>query len=242
MAFAARISGATIPPDSIRINHTAERELSPWVESSALRIRKAASERRPPPSTWPWAWPFPERERCWSISIRSATPPAAWAANLPNAIRCFAISRSENRWSKPARPDLELLPGSRNFQDVESLAGPTSHVATLRQHLASGLSAYDFVLIDCPPSLGQLTRTALASSTEVLMPIQCEYFAMEGLGPNDRSHPPGDESNPRRLQFGGIVLTMVRRLAGIDARSRTRKCATFSATSFSAPSCRATWR
>ncbi len=59
--------------------------------------------------------------------------------------------------------------------------GDASHSATLSQHLASGLNAYDFVLIDCPPSLGQLTQTALASSTEVLMPIQCEYFAMEGL-------------------------------------------------------------
>lgn len=79
-------------------------------------------------------------------------------------------------------PGLDLLPGSRNFQDIDALAqadGPRS--ATLRQHLTGGLNAYDFVLIDCPPSLGALTRTALASSTEVLMPIQCEYFAMEGL-------------------------------------------------------------
>jgi chromosome partitioning protein len=104
---------------------------------------------------------------------------------------------------------LELLPGSRNFQDVESLAGPTSHVATLRQHLASGLSNYDFVLIDCPPSLGQLTRTALAGSTEVLMPIQCEYFAMEGLAQMIEVIRQVMKTNPRRLQFGGILLTMV---------------------------------
>jgi chromosome partitioning protein len=104
---------------------------------------------------------------------------------------------------------LEILPGSRRFQDIEILAaGEASQSATLSQHLASGLSAYDFVLIDCPPSLGQLTQTALASATEVLMPIQCEYFAMEGLtqmievirGVMNRRH--------NRLQFGGIVLTM----------------------------------
>ena len=59
--------------------------------------------------------------------------------------------------------------------------GRSNQAATLGQHLAGGLTAYDYVLVDCPPSLGQLTRTALASSTEVLMPIQCEYFAMEGL-------------------------------------------------------------
>lgn len=104
---------------------------------------------------------------------------------------------------------LELLPSSRSFQDVEALAtGGASHAATLRQHLASGMSSYDFVLIDCPPSVGQLTRTALASSTEVLMPIQCEYFAMEGLTQmieviRQVMH---DEAN--RLEFGGIVLTM----------------------------------
>jgi len=104
---------------------------------------------------------------------------------------------------------LELLPGSRSFKDVEALAGADgSQSATLAQHLASGMSAYDFVLIDCPPSLGQLTQTALASSTEVLMPIQCEYFAMEGLTQMIEVIRRVMDRQPNRLQFGGIVLTM----------------------------------
>ncbi len=77
---------------------------------------------------------------------------------------------------------LDLLPGSRTFRDVETLTKDDSdQAARLREHLCRGFSTYDYVLIDCPPSLGPLTRTALASSDEVLMPIQCEYFAMEGL-------------------------------------------------------------
>ncbi len=104
---------------------------------------------------------------------------------------------------------LDLLPGSRSFQDVEVLAGEAqSHTAVLRGHLAGGMNQYDFVLIDCPPSLGSLTQTALAASTEVLMPIQCEYYAMEGL--SQMIHVIRDimESDPGRLEFGGIVLTM----------------------------------
>jgi chromosome partitioning protein len=103
---------------------------------------------------------------------------------------------------------LELLPGSRSFEDVELLASSEGHAATLRQHLASGLSAYDFVLIDCPPSLGQLTRTALAGATEVLMPIQCEYFAMEGLTQMIEVIKQVMSRFPNRLEFGGILLTM----------------------------------
>ncbi|HWC88270.1 MAG TPA: ParA family protein [Pirellulales bacterium] len=103
---------------------------------------------------------------------------------------------------------LELLPGSRSFEDVELLASSEGHAATLHQHLASGLSAYDFVLIDCPPSLGQLTRTALAGATEVLMPIQCEYFAMEGLTQMIEVIKQVMTRYPNRLEFGGILLTM----------------------------------
>jgi chromosome partitioning protein len=107
-----------------------------------------------------------------------------------------------------ATPGLELLPGSRRFEDVETLATSSAPEATLRQHMASGLSAYDFVLIDCPPSLGQLTRTALASATEVLMPIQCEYFAMEGLAQMIEVIRQVMSTPPKRLKFGGILLTM----------------------------------
>ncbi|MCE9545251.1 MAG: ParA family protein [Planctomycetia bacterium] len=104
---------------------------------------------------------------------------------------------------------LDLLPGSRSFQDVEAMAGSSeTQSEVLSRHLSGGLTAYDFVLIDCPPSLGQLTQTALASSTEVLMPIQCEYFALEGLAQMIELIRRVMARPDNRLAFGGIVLTM----------------------------------
>ena len=105
--------------------------------------------------------------------------------------------------------DLDLLPGSRSFQDVDSLArSDESQAALLRQHLRGELEGYDYVLIDCPPSLGTLTQTALSASTEVLMPIQCEYFAMEGLTQMIQVIKGVMHRFPGRLEFGGILLTM----------------------------------
>jgi chromosome partitioning protein len=105
--------------------------------------------------------------------------------------------------------ELDVLPGCRNFRDVETLAGGAANdSATLKHHLNSGLASYDFVLIDCPPSVGEMTRLALAASTEVLMPIQCEYFAMEGLTQMIEVIRDVMSRRPERLRFGGIVLTM----------------------------------
>jgi len=81
--------------------------------------------------------------------------------------------------------------------------------AVLAEHLAASLSVYDYVLIDCPPSLGPLTQTALASANEVLMPIQCEFFAMDGLAQMIETIRSVMIRQAGRLQFGGIVLTMV---------------------------------
>jgi chromosome partitioning protein len=101
------------------------------------------------------------------------------------------------------------LQGSRAFGDLEALAtGEPQYEALVRRHLTSDTAGYDFVLIDCPPSLGRLTRGALACSDEVLIPIQCEYFAMEGLTQMIEVIRQVIARKPGRLKFGGIVLTM----------------------------------
>ena len=101
---------------------------------------------------------------------------------------------------------LALLPGSRSFQDTDALE--QGEADAIRSHLSGGVSAYDFVLIDCPPSLGRLTEAALTASTEVLMPIQCEYFAMEGLTQMIQVIRRVMQQETNCLEFGGILLTM----------------------------------
>jgi chromosome partitioning protein len=104
---------------------------------------------------------------------------------------------------------LDLLCGSRRFRDVETLNRNDPHQsARVRQQLHDGLSDYDFVLLDCPPSLGPLTQTALAGSHEILIPIQCEYFAMEGLVQMIEVVKRVIREQAHELEFGGIVLTM----------------------------------
>jgi len=106
-------------------------------------------------------------------------------------------------------PRLSILPGSRSFRDVEALANETeSTTRRLREYLSEGAKRFDFVLIDCPPSLGNLTEAALRNSHEVLMPIQCEYFAMEGLTQMIQVIKRVMKQPGQTLEFGGILLTM----------------------------------
>lgn len=105
--------------------------------------------------------------------------------------------------------NLDLLPGCRSFSDVEMMAaGNPQKLADMTRRLSEGIGEYESVLIDSPPSMGALTKAALAWSTEVIMPIQCEYFAMEGLVRMIEVIRDVMTATGGALSFAGIVLTM----------------------------------
>lgn len=79
-------------------------------------------------------------------------------------------------------PNLDLVPATIGLAGAEiELVSMLSRETRLRRALTSLGAHYDFILIDCPPSLGLLTLNALTAASEVLIPVQAEYYALEGL-------------------------------------------------------------
>ncbi|MFN3693679.1 MAG: ParA family protein [Ignavibacterium sp.] len=106
-------------------------------------------------------------------------------------------------------PFLDLLPSNINLVGAEiELVDVESREAKLKNALHEINSEYDFILIDCPPSLGLLTLNALTASDSVLIPVQCEYFALEGLGQLlNTINIVKKHFNPS-LSIEGVLLTM----------------------------------
>jgi chromosome partitioning protein len=112
-------------------------------------------------------------------------------------------------------PNLDLVPSRPELAGaaVELTRHPDGDTY-LRQALASGSGSYAFVFLDCPPSFGPLTVNALAAADRVLIPVQAEYYALEGLSQLVQSvNLVKARLNPR-LAVGGVLLTMV------DGRTR----------------------
>lgn len=79
-------------------------------------------------------------------------------------------------------PSLKILPADKNLAGAEvELVDIESREYKLREILKNIENNYDFIIIDCPPSLGLLTLNALTAANSLLVPIQCEYFALEGV-------------------------------------------------------------
>jgi chromosome partitioning protein len=105
--------------------------------------------------------------------------------------------------------NLDVLPSTIDLAGAEvELVNAFSRETRLRQALGAVRFDYDLIFIDCPPSLGLLTVNALAAADELLIPIQCEYYALEGLGQLLRNVDLVRVNLNQALHIGGIVLTM----------------------------------
>ena len=112
-------------------------------------------------------------------------------------------------------PGLDVLPSTVDLAGAEiELVSAFSREVRLRRALEPLGNMYDFIFVDCPPSLGLLTVNALSAADELLIPIQCEYYALEGLGQLLHNIELVRANLNPRLTVGGVVLTMY------DARTR----------------------
>ncbi len=106
-------------------------------------------------------------------------------------------------------PFLDVIPSNINLVGAEiEMVDIENRELLLREALKSLNSNYDFVLIDCPPSLGLLTLNALTSANSVLIPVQCEYFALEGLGQLLNTINIVKQHFNKNLTIEGVLLTM----------------------------------
>lgn len=104
---------------------------------------------------------------------------------------------------------LDLIPSNRDLVGAEiELVTREGRETVLRQALASVRDQYDFVLVDCPPSLGLLTLNTLTAADSVLIPIQCEFYALEGLSQLLNTVRLVQRSLNPELEIEGVLLTM----------------------------------
>lgn len=114
--------------------------------------------------------------------------------------------------------DLFVVPATIDLAGAEiELVSLFSRETRLRNAIQASGDGYDVILIDCPPSLGLLTVNALTAADEVLIPIQCEYYALEGLSQLLKNVQLVTTNLNPSLKVGGVVLTMY------DGRTRLSK-------------------
>jgi chromosome partitioning protein len=106
-------------------------------------------------------------------------------------------------------PNLSLVPSDRNLVGAEiELVNEIGREYRLRRFLEPIRDLFDFTLIDCPPSIGLLTLNALAAADAVLVPVQCEYLALEGISQLMDTIERVRAALNRELEIDGVLMTM----------------------------------
>ncbi|MCF8011434.1 MAG: AAA family ATPase [Clostridiales bacterium] len=105
--------------------------------------------------------------------------------------------------------ELDVLPANIELAGAEiELVNYNNRECVLKNSLRSITDKYSYIIIDCPPSLGLLTINSLAAANSVLIPIQCEYYALEGLSQLMNTIKLVQQGINRNLKLHGVVLTM----------------------------------
>lgn len=129
---------------------------------------------------------------------------------------CFYVPENTSAAICPTRvPYLSILPSSPNLVAVElELVDKMAREFYLRECIKQVDNEYEYIIIDCPPSLSLLTLNALCAARELLVPLQCEFFALEGIVKLFQTYEQVKKILNPRLALLGIVLTMY------DSRNR----------------------
>lgn len=130
---------------------------------------------------------------------------------LPGSVYDLLIGRKElSEIVVPMEiPSLSILPANIDLVGAEiELVGMDGREQILKERLKGAVDLYDFIVIDCPPSLGLLTLNALTAADSLLIPMQCEYYAMEGLTQLMNTFELVRRSLNPSLQVEGVLLTM----------------------------------
>jgi chromosome partitioning protein len=110
---------------------------------------------------------------------------------------------------KTSSPNVDIIPAHIDLVAIEiELVDKEQREYMLKQAITHLKSAYDYILIDCAPSLGLLTLNALTTADAVVIPIQCEYFALEGLGKLLNTIKSVQKIHNPELDIEGLLLTM----------------------------------
>jgi chromosome partitioning protein len=105
--------------------------------------------------------------------------------------------------------NLDVIPASQDLTGAEvELAGAIGREFVLKEACMDLRGRYDFIFVDCPPSLGLLTLNSLVMSDALFIPLQCEYYALEGLSQLMGTYQLVKERLNRNLEIGGVLLTM----------------------------------
>ena len=117
--------------------------------------------------------------------------------------------KAKNVIIKSESPNLDVIPSSIDLVAIEiELVNHPNREFMLKKAIAEVKDIYDFTIIDCAPSLGLITLNALTAANSLIIPIQCEYFALEGLGKLLNTIKSVQKLHNNSLEIEGLLLTM----------------------------------